>query len=78
MDLIWITKAEYLKDYKIELAFNDGRQGVVDLEETIRKAPFNLLKDEKCFKSFQQNSWTIEWENGLDLAPEYLYNLVQN
>ncbi|WP_439651978.1 hypothetical protein [Membranihabitans maritimus] len=31
------------------------------------------MKKEDFFKKFTLNSWTIEWPNGADVAPEFLY-----
>lgn len=31
MRLIWITKANYLNEYQIEIEFNNNKKGVVDL-----------------------------------------------
>ncbi len=76
MNLIWITKAEYLSDYKINLAFNDGTTGIADLKDSLNALVFKSLKDKEYFKSFKKNNWTIEWENGVDFAPEFLYNLT--
>ncbi len=35
MDLIWITQAEYLSDYKIQLVFNNGFKGIADLKDSL-------------------------------------------
>lgn len=77
MDLIWITKAEYLSDYKVSLVFNDGVEGVADLKDSLNGKVFEPLKDKEYFKTFNKNSWTIEWNCNADFAPEYLYKLVR-
>lgn len=77
----WIIDAKYIKSYEIWLRFNDGIEGVVDLEPTItndHREIFKTLKDLEEFKRFQVEADTILWENGLDLAPEYLYDLTIN
>jgi hypothetical protein len=74
--MVSIIKAKYLKDYKIQLFFNDGRSGSVDLEDTITQDTrpiFNQLKDINIFKNFKVDYETIVWPNELDIAPEYLY-----
>ncbi len=79
MKLLHIIKAEYIGDYKIRLSFNDGYSGVADLQEKINndhRKIFEPLKDKVFFKTFKNHFGTIEWENGLDLAPEFLYDLV--
>lgn len=72
---IYITKAKYLCDYKIELKFNDGRKGIANLENELYGTMFEPLKDKEVFASVLLNKDidTIVWENGADLAPEFLY-----
>jgi hypothetical protein len=77
--MIWITQAEYIKNYEIWIKFNDGIDGIVDLETTIKndhREIFRELEDVEQFKRFRVDDDTIVWENGLDLAPEYLYELA--
>lgn len=76
MDLIWITEAKYVKDFKIELTFNEGTKNVVDLEKSLKGKIFEPLKKIEYFKTFKKNSWTIEWDCGADFAPEFLYQLA--
>ena len=77
MELIWVTKAKYISDYKIQLVFNDGIKGIVDLENSINGKIYKPLIDKEYFKNFKQNKWTIEWNCEADFAPEYLYQLVK-
>ncbi len=79
-DLYWdIVDAVYLDDYKVKLWFYDGSIKVVDLEERLfRDNPgtvFMPLRDKKLFATVRldEDLGTITWENGADLAPEYLY-----
>jgi len=76
MDLIWVTEAKYVSDYKIMLMFNDGIKGIVDLKNNIKGKIFKPLQDVEYFKKFKKNRWTIEWDNGADLAPEFLHELA--
>lgn len=75
MELIKIVNARYLEGYKLELHFNDGASKVVDLSNEIYGEVFEPLKDIEYFKRFSLNPFTIEWENGADFSPEYLYEL---
>ncbi|MCD4664854.1 MAG: DUF2442 domain-containing protein [Bacteroidales bacterium] len=79
--IVSVTKAEYIKDYSIMLNFDNGVKGVVDLKSTIfndHRKIFEPLKNIEFFKKFSLDSWTIVWSNELDLAPEYLYSLIEN
>jgi hypothetical protein len=78
--MVWIVEAEYVSDYRVRLTFNDGESGVVDLKDTIFDDPrpiFNELIDIDKFKRFRIAFDTIVWEDGLDLAPEFLYGLLK-
>lgn len=76
MKAIWITQAIYQEDYKILLHFSNGVEGLVNLENKLQGPIFEPLKDLDFFKRFILNDWTLEWPNGADLAPEYLYEQV--
>ncbi|MFI3322043.1 MAG: DUF2442 domain-containing protein [Rikenellaceae bacterium] len=75
MALLAVTKAEYVEGYKIALTFNDGVYKIVDLSHDLYGEVFEPLKDIDFFKRFRLSYHTIEWENGADMAPEYLYSL---
>lgn len=77
MENIWITKAEYVQDYQIKLFFSEGTSGIIDLQNELKKPIFKPLQDINYFKTFKLGSWTIEWDNGADFAPEFLYNKVK-
>lgn len=70
-----ITKAEYLYGYRVRLYFDNGEFRVVDLESSLVGPIFQPLKDIEYFKSFTITYNTIQWENGADFAPEYLYEI---
>ncbi|GHT01015.1 hypothetical protein FACS189421_13520 [Bacteroidia bacterium] len=36
---------------------------------------FEPLKDIDNFKKFHVSDWSVEWKNGADMAPEFLYTL---
>ena len=77
MELIWVTSAEHVNDFKIRVWFNDGAVKTVNLEKHLDKPVFRPLKDKTFFKKFRLNPFTIEWENGADFAPEFLYRIGQ-
>ena len=70
-----IESAEYLESYKIRLLFSDGKTRVIDLENELWGEMFEPLKNLETFQQFRVNQElrTIEWPNGADLAPEFLY-----
>jgi len=77
--MLTVSTATYAGDYKIDLAFNNGKKGVVDLKETIFKDHrpiFSALQNEAEFRNFMLEQSTIVWPNELDLACEYLFFLT--
>lgn len=78
--MVWVVDAKYVKDYQIWLRFNDDTEKIVDFKAKIlseKRAIFLPLKEVEYFKKvyFNQESDTIEWPNGVDIAPETLYNM---
>ena len=45
----------------------------VDLESDLVGKVFEPLKNKDYFKAFSIKYNTVEWENGADFAPEFLY-----
>jgi uncharacterized protein DUF2442 len=77
--MIWVVAASYDGDYRIWIEFNDGTRGIVDLQETIfndSRPIFAALREKELFRRFRVETDTIVWDNGLDLAPEFLYDLA--
>lgn len=70
-----VIKAKYLGDYRLLLEFNDGVTKEVDLQNKLDGVVFEPLKDKKYFQTFSIKFNTIEWNNGADFAPEYLYEI---
>jgi hypothetical protein len=75
--MLQIIDVEYLKDYKLELQFSDGWSGTVDFKNMLSGKKYLPLKDLSLFKQYGLVNGTIEWVNGADFAPEYLYKMAK-
>ena len=76
--ILHVTKADYMTEFKIKVSFNDGLEKIIDLKNYInsKKHPFfQPLKQVNEFKKFHVNK-TLVWDNGADIAPEYLHDKV--
>jgi hypothetical protein len=73
--ILHIKEAKYLYDYTIWLRFNDGAEGEVDLHSELDGEVFEPLKNKDSFRNFKVDPdlQTIVWDNGADMAPEFLY-----
>jgi hypothetical protein len=70
-----VLDAKYMGDYKLYLIFNNGISKTVDLSDKLNGSIFEPLKDKVYFQTFTIKYNTIEWNNGADFAPEYLYEI---
>jgi hypothetical protein len=74
-----IVKVKPLKGFRVQLEFEDGANGEVDIRKLIKfRGVFEPLKDESFFAKVDINpEWgTIFWPNGADLDPDVLYSMV--
>ena len=70
-----VKEARYIRDYTMELTFNNSETKTVDLADELYGEVFEPLKDKKVFVDFFISHNTIEWRNGADFAPEFLYEI---
>lgn len=77
--ILHVAQAKYLHDYVIWVRFNDGAEGEVDLAGELGGEVFGPLKNARRFRSFKVDPvlGTVVWENGADLAPEFLYDSMK-
>lgn len=71
-----VVSASYRGEYRIEVVFEDGANGIVDFSKYLSKGGvFDKFKNMDFFKSFQINEelGVLTWENEIDIAPETLY-----
>ena len=74
-EMLWVANAEYVNGYKLLLTFNNKVTKLVDLKDSLYGDVFEPLRDVEKFKQFKLSDWTVEWYNGADFAPEYLFGL---
>jgi hypothetical protein len=69
-----ITAVNVLQGYRLELSFDDGVTGTVDLSHLVGKGVFDLWRDRRFFESVQiGSSGELVWGNQLDLCPDAMY-----
>ena len=73
--LLHITSAKHIENYKVEISFNNGKQGIADLKTALKGPVFEPLKHKDKFAEFVVDAefGTLVWSNGADLAPEFIY-----
>ncbi|MDR2231915.1 MAG: DUF2442 domain-containing protein [Tannerella sp.] len=72
-DLLRVVDVEYIKDHIMRLEFNDGKVKIIDFLPLLKGKMYEPLKNRDNFIQFGLTDWTLEWYNGADFDPEYLY-----
>ena len=70
---IAIKEVKSLEDYKLLLTFENGEMREFDMAPYMDKGLFRELKDVNLFSKVNVSFDTVEWDNGIDLCPEVLY-----
>jgi hypothetical protein len=69
-----VIKIGVLADYRMELLFEDGKGGVVDLSHLVGNGVFAAWTDYEAFKKVRiGESGELVWDDQIDLCPDSLY-----
>lgn len=75
-----LTSVKPLPNYEIEVVFNDGTHGYVDMTTLItsdRAGVFAALKDKELFKQAYLEYGVLTWPGEIDLAPDAMHDAVK-
>jgi hypothetical protein len=61
------------RDYILHLTFENGEKRIFDIKPYLNTGVFISLKDKSLFNKVHISFDTIEWNNEIDLDPEFLY-----
>jgi len=67
-----------LHDYKLQVTFDDGVSGVVDLKNFIKNGIFSILQNEELFKKVFSNGYSIAWSDELEIDALTVYAEILN
>jgi hypothetical protein len=69
-----IARATPLPGYRLELHYESGESGTVDLSTLVGRGVFSAWKDPSMFDAVRvTDEGAVEWPNDLDLCPDSLY-----
>ena len=63
-----------LEDYKLEILFNNNEKKIFDVKPYFKFKKFKELRDITKFNTVRISGLSIEWDNGIDICPDELYN----
>ena len=72
-EVLHIIKAENLTGYILKLTFSNGDVRLFDFSELYNKGIFVKLQDPEYFRNYTLDGWTVDWNNEIGFAPEFLY-----
>lgn len=71
-EILCVTKAEYVGGYTLLIAFSNGARRLFDFSKEFGKGICHKLQDMDYFKRFTLDPFTVDWNNEIGFAPEYL------
>jgi len=74
--MLGITKVSLEGDYTVYVEFNNGQKGIINLKTELEKDHREIIRellDLEIFNTVKLWHRTLAWDNGVDFAPEYLY-----
>jgi hypothetical protein len=74
--MIWVIEAKALPDFRLGVTFSDGTEGEIVLRDFIARDTrqvVTVLRDPLAFSALRVDMDTVVWDNGFDLAPEFLH-----
>ncbi len=67
-----IVSVTPMNDYKLNLTFSNGAQGIYDCSHLLDFGVFRELKDKTYFRQVKACHGTIAWPHEQDICPETL------
>lgn len=68
-----VIKVKAGKNYQIHIEFDNEEQGILDMKPYLDFGIFNKIKDPIVFNTVRVSYATVEWTNGIDLDPKFVY-----
>lgn len=71
--MLEVTGASYVEGHVLRIQFSNGKEKLYDFSKEYDTGICRKLKDLDYFKCFTIDPFTIDWNNEIGFAPEYLY-----
>lgn len=74
-----VAKVKAMPNYTLEVEFNDGTHGFVEMQEFIlsdKAGVFSALRNVDLFKKVYIEYGTVTWPGEIDLAPDAMYQEI--
>jgi len=71
--MIKVINAEYKSDYILILTFNTGEVKSFDFSTVYNDGICKKLQDIDYFRNFKLDPFSVDWNDEIGFAPEFLY-----
>ena len=68
-----VSKVTPTDDYKLQLVFSNGEEGIYDCNDLLDFGVFRKLRDRYYFKKVMVVHGTVVWPHEQDICPDTLY-----
>ena len=68
-----VTKVEPKENYQIYLEFDNTECGLLNMKPYLNFGVFRKIRDRAAFSNVRVSFDTVEWGNGVDLDPQFVY-----
>ncbi len=72
-EFLHITAAEPISGFMLKLTFSNGEVRLFDFSMLYDQGIFTKLKDPAYFRNYSLDGWTVDWNNEIGFAPEFLF-----
>jgi hypothetical protein len=77
---LWrVTRVEALPGYRLRVIFNDGTNGIAEMEAFLNSPDagvFEMLRDEAIFRQVRVELGAVTWPGDLELAPHAMHREI--
>jgi hypothetical protein len=68
-----VKEVHPLENYTLSIIFENDEKGILDMKPFLNLGVFQRLKKYEIFRQVRVGFDTVEWECGVDLDPEFIY-----
>jgi hypothetical protein len=72
-----VTEVKVVKPRELTVRFADGLSGLVYIEHSFCSGVFRALLDDEVVGQARVDNGVVTWPNGLDLAPDTMYQEIK-
>lgn len=76
--ILKVINAQYEHDFVLRLTFNNGEVKLCDFFPLAQKGICTKLQNKEYFCNFRLDPFTVDWNNEIGFAPEFLFQHSQS